>query len=369
LVAAGLLGCGRIGFPAKSSDASVEPMIDARIDTPPGTPAAICDVARTPMPQMPVVADLVVAPTPEGYSVVWVDTSASTEPHGALLGPNRQLLGTTVPNLFFSPTALGGLVDAGGKLALSGAASNGLTLWVVERDLESGTPHLILTGRLLGHDPFPSDTSRNGRAFVTAQDDQIETSLVASDGMVNVNAGSQFAAGGTVTDLACTDGPDHSHCVWVETTGGGASQCIITDVTYRGSLSPVIGSHEVVASNCRAVRTASGPDPADSMIIVWVTVSGGILTHYSTGGVQAVITAAGSAPKVRFDGSRFWIAWLDGQGKLQLSSVELGGQVVPYDLADWVPLGPEAFELVRRGTETDLVLLSKDGVEFLKICS
>jgi hypothetical protein len=100
-----------------------------------------------------------------------------------------------------------------------------------------------------------------------------------------------------------------------------------------------------------------------------VTVSGGILTHYSTGDVEAVITAAGSAPKVRFDGSRFWVAWLDGQGKLQLSSVELGGQVVAYDLAEWVPLGPEAFELVRRGTETDLVLLSKDGVEFLKICS
>ena len=76
------------------------------------------------------------------------------------------------------------------------------------------------------------------------------------------------------------------------------------------------------------------------------------------------------AEKLGYDGTRFWIAWLDGKGELRLTSFEVAtGKLVQYELPGWQPNGPEAFELVRRGGQTALVLLSPDGLEFLTICT
>jgi len=53
-----------------------------------------------------------------------------------------------------------------------------------------------------------------------------------------------------------------------------------------------------------------------------------------------------------------------------LTSFEVAtGKLVQYELPGWQPCGPEAFELVTRGNETALVLLSPDGLDLLTICS
>ena len=365
VVVFGVLGCGRLGFspaPPAGDAADASP-----IDAPP-VPAAICKVDRIAIPAMPRSADLAIAPVAEGYAALWVDTAGGAAAFGAVLGPNHQVGQiATIPGI--TDVALGGVADVGQKLVLASSNGRDETLWIVERDLSAATAQTTLTGRLLGHDPYPSDAGRTDRAFVTARDDKIEISQVASDGLVNTGASSQFTAPAKIRDLACTDGPDHSHCVWVNDAGTD-SQCVITDVLYMGSLAPVIGSHGDIAMNCRDVRNASGPVPADSMIAVWVNAAGGITARYSASSdVGGEIASTGSAPKVRFDGTRFWIAWLDGAGELRLSSFELNGTIVHYELPGWAPIGPEAFELVTRGNETGLVLLSAAGLEFLTICS
>ena len=101
-------------------------------------------------------------------------------------------------------------------------------------------------------------------------------------------------------------------------------------------------------------------------------INGAVQAHYavSSGDLTATIGIRGAAPKVGYDGMRFWIAWLDGGGELRLTSFEVAtGVLVQYELPGWQPACPEAFELVSRGNETALVLLSSASLDLLTICS
>jgi hypothetical protein len=366
-----MIGCGRLDFHAEPrADGGIDvPMIDA-----PPVPASICKVDRIPVESPPHAADLAIAPTAEGYAAFWVDTAQTATvhvTHGMVLGPNHAVqLSAALPDV--ADIALGGAADAGQKLVLASSSGHDETLWIVERDLSKATPQSTLPGRLLGRDPYPSDAGLKDRAFVTAQDDQIEISLVASDGTANLGGASQFTANGPISELACTDGPNHSHCVWADQPAGSAAECIITDVYYMGSIAPVVGSHLSIAPGCSHIRNSTGPLAADGMMVVWTDINSAVQAHYavSTGDVTATIGIPGSAPKVGYDGTRFWIAWLDGSGELRLTSFEVAtGVLVQYELPGWQPNGPEAFELVTRGNETALVLLAPAGLDFLTICT
>jgi len=370
VAALGMIGCGRLGFPAelRTDGGGGDPALDA-----PPVPASICKVDRIAVASPPRMADLAIAPTAEGYAAFWVDTAPTAAvhaAHGMVLGPNHALQrSAALPDI--TDLALGGAADAGQQLVLAGSNGKDETQWVVERDLSKATPQLRLPGRVLGRDPYPSDAGQKDRAFVTAHDDKLEVYLVGSDGNVPL-AGSQFAANGPVSEVACTDGPNHSHCVWADQPAGSAAECVITDVNYMGSIAPVIGGHFSIAPGCSQIRNTTGPLSADGMMVVWTDINGAVQAHYavSSGDLTATIGIRGSAPRVRYDGTRFWIAWLDDRGELRLTSFELAtGVVVQYELPGWQPAGPEAFELVTRGTETVLVLLSPDGLDLLTICS
>lgn len=365
-----MLGCGRLDFGSASrGDAGDGPVIDA-----PPVPASICKVDRIPVASPPPAADLAIAPIAEGYAAFWVDTgpvAAVRTAHGMVLGPNHAVQrSVALPDI--TDLALGGAADAGQKLVLASSNGKDETLWVVERDLSKATPQSTLPGRVLGRGPYPSDAGLKDRAFVTAQSDKIQISLVNSDGTANLGGASQFAANGPISELACNDGPSHSHCAWVDKSSAGAAECMICDVFYMGSIAPTVTSSLLIATGCSQIRNATGPLPADGMMVVWVDLNGAVQAHYavSTGDVTATIGTPGSAPKLGYDGTRFWIAWLDGKGELRLTSFEVAtGKLVQYELPGWQPNGPEAFELVSRGNETALVLLSPAGLDLLTICS
>lgn len=358
LAAVGLIGCGWYRVDPVPSGT---PMPDA-----PPIPTAICDVERVPVGATPARADLTIAPVSEGFAALWVDTEVAAPAHGVRLGPNLQELGSfTLPDV--TDFQLGSLADVGQKLVLAAATGNTVTLRIVARDFSEVKSQSTLTQHVLGHDTYPSDSSQKPRAFVTAVANQVVTANVAEDGLVDP-AMSVFTAAGTITDLACTDGPNHSHCVWAETN---PTHCTISDVYYNGP-APSVTSTIRFDEDCREVRNASGPDPADSMIVVWSTPAHTVEAHYfaSSGDVVRRISPGGSAPRVRFDidGNRFWIAWLDGAAQLRLTSFDLNGTLVEYSLTGWTPVGPEAYELVRRGSEIALVILSPGELDVLSIC-
>jgi len=293
-----MLGCGRLDF---SSAPRADGGGGGPVDAPP-VPASICKVDRIPIASAPAAADLTIAPIAEGYAAFWVDTApvaAVHAAHGMVLGPNHAMQrSAALPDI--TDLALGGAADAGQKLVLASSDGKDETLWVVERDLSKATRQSTLSGRLLGRDPYPSDAGLKDRAFVTATGNKIGISLGTSDGTVNLGGASQFSASGPISELACTDGPNHSHCVWADQPAGSAAECMITDVNYMGSIAPVVGGPLKIAPGCSQIRNTTGPLPADGMMVVWTDINSAVQAHYavSTGDRTATIGIPGSAPKV-----------------------------------------------------------------------
>ena len=368
LAALGLIACGRVGVPSITSDATTEMPVDGAPDAPP-YPAAICDLKRIPVDATPAVADLAIAPVSEGFAAIWVDTATQRPAHGVLLGPNLQLLGMrAMPEI--QDLAIGGIADVGQKLVLASATGTTQKLNVLGRDLTVQSVQSTLIHRLMGRDPYPSDANGLPHAFLSAEPMQLVMSNVADDGLVDP-AFDTFGVSGTITELACSDGPNHGHCVWAEQLGTPDTyQCTIGDIFFNKP-APVVGSKIVWPGYCAEIRNASGPVSADSMIVVWTTQTHSVEAHYavSTGDKLGTIAATGFAPKVTFDGRRFWIAYLGGARQLRLASFDLNGTIVDYSLAGWTPLGNEAFELVHRNTTTALAVLSDGELDVLEICN
>lgn len=367
-----MIGCGRLAFDNPPADAGHDgPPPDA-----PPVPDSICQVDRIALAGLPARADLAITGTTEGYAVVWADTSGAMPVKGALLAPNHQIkMSVALPGIH--DPRIGGITDVGKTLVLSTASATVQTTWIVGRDLATATSKLVLSPAVMAHGPFPSDTARSPRVFVTGAGTKLIAAYINEDGEIDMaSAGSRDSAG-EILDLTCDDGSDHAQCAWAEAkpSPNGASQCTASDVFLNPA--PSIPGGAIVSPDCHDIRTSSGPDLADSMIVVWTTSAQDVEARYVGAGgldIPRPIALTGSAPKVQFDGvqspaGKFWIAWLDGQGALQLTSFDQKGATVSYSLAGWVPRGSEAFELVRRGGQTALVLLSPDGLEFLTICT
>jgi hypothetical protein len=372
-LALGQIACGWIGIRPVRGDAAMDVPEDGAPDAPP-IPAAICDVTRVRGLATPAAADLAIASVSEGYAAVWVDTASPKPAQAVLLGPNLQpLVARALPEV--QDLALGGIADAGQKLVLASATAKTQNLNILGADLTMPSVQDTLVQRLMGRDPYPSYGLVAGHAFVSAEARQLVVSNVADDGLVNP-AISAVAVAGTITELACSDGPNHAHCVWAEQLSAPVSfRCTIADI-YFSQPAPEVLSSIVWSDYCAEIRNASGPDSADSMIVVWTTEAQSIEARYavSTGDRFGTIAAKGFAPKVAFDGERFWIVYfrgdrLDANRELRLASFDLDGTIVDYSLAGWNPLGDEAFELVRRGTATWVVVLSAGELDFLKLCN
>ena len=371
LATVGLLGCGRIGIDAIPSEAGV--LGDALRDAPTdgrAVPTAICKVDHIAFSLPPTLAQLAIAGISEGYAAIWIDPSGGKATQGLVLGPNHTQLGAPVLPVIRG-TQVGGLADAGQKLALATSDGTTQSTWVLGRDLTTVEPSSTLTGSVLAHDPFPTDDSQQPRLFLAGAGTSVTAALLASDGTINTASTVSHATTGPVTGVACANGPNHAHCAWTEDLPdtNGASRCTASDVIMRPLGIPPSGS--ALSDDCHDVRTSSGPSAADSVFVVWTTSDHRVQGRYLSAATAPVVdlAAAGSAPRVQFDGTRFWIAWLDGNAKLRLTSYDLDGTVVPYLLTDWVPRGPAAFQLVRRSNETVLALISAFGLELLTICS
>jgi hypothetical protein len=359
-------GCGRLSFhPAPAEDDA------GSIDAPP-VPGVICVVDRQAIPSLPATADLAITGlTDASYAAIWIDPSGVAPTQGMLLEHNHRLRAqVAIPAI--TDTRIGAITDVGQKLVISTGNAAAQTTWIASHDLTTVTSEASFNNYVMAHGQYPSDTNRSPRVYVTATGSSVMAAYIADDGLINMASTVSRGTSKPVIDLACADGPDHSHCVWAEAIASinGNSQCTASDVRLQPA--PSITGGPVLSSDCYDVRTSSGPDVADSMMVVWTTATHSVESRYvGSGGLDMAHTIApsGSAPKIQYDGNLFWISWLDGQGVLQLASFDGKGTFAYYSLAGWVPLGPEAFELVRQGNQTVLVLLSGYGLELLQMCN
>ena len=125
--------CGRWNFADRTDGALGSNVGDSGSGGPadaPGIPASICRADRTMLADVPATTDLAIAATPAGFAVMYTNTAGAVT--GMTLDPQRQLLATrTVPTM--TGTSIGGLADAGTKLAVAthDTATQSTTVWSV----------------------------------------------------------------------------------------------------------------------------------------------------------------------------------------------------------------------------------------------
>ncbi|HET7506701.1 MAG TPA: hypothetical protein VFK02_37025 [Kofleriaceae bacterium] len=359
-------GCGRLNFSAPPAVDDGGPM-----DAPP-VPGVICLTDRTKIMSLPAKVDLAISGLSDGsYAAVWVDPSGATPAQGMLLEHNHRLRAqVALPAI--TDSRIGAITDVGQKLVISTGSGASQTTWTANHDLTAVTSEASFNGYVMAHGQYPSDTNKAPRVYVTATGSSVMAAYIADDGLINQASTVSRGTSKQVTDLTCADGPDHSHCVWAEaiTSINGNSQCTASDVRLQPV--PSIPGGPVLSSDCYDVRTSSGPDVADSMMVVWTTATHSVESRYVGGSgldMAHTIAPSGSAPKIQFDGTLFWISWLDGQGVLQLASYNGMGTFAYYSRPGWLPLGPEAFELARQGNQTVLAVVTDYGLNILQMCN
>lgn len=342
---------------------------DATPDAPP-LPVNVCGVVSHPIPAVAPATELAVAANRagSGHYAAWANQGAVT---GVRLDG---LAGIVAPpaTIIDGPVAgVAGLVDTGTAVLVAATMPGpGVAVWSLGADL-AAPKKLRDEPSLPAREPFASNTSHTPRIWVRAMGTNLVGAAIRDDGAMG--ADNRYIGAGKISAISLDDGPDHSHLTWSEDLGAGGSRCFASDIDYQGPAANVPPSGiGALVDDCAAVRTASGPPAADSMIVVSQTAGHQIEARYlaSTGNVTRTMSFHGRAPKVRFDGALFWIAWIDEgpRDELHLASFDLTGKVNDAAAPGWVPVGDEAFQLVRRGTTVSLVVLGRDALSYLLTC-
>jgi hypothetical protein len=359
-----LLGC-RGGFDASMigdgvPDSGVEPPL----------PVGVCARSVLKIPGVSAGADLAVTSRATGYVIAWAD-SATGVVTAASVDLNRRMIGAPVVLVDEGATALPGLEAAATRVWMVVSSGSLQSLYSMEPDLTASTLRLAEPS-VAGFSPIGASVEPASVSPVwvraSVNEPTLRMAYLPSTGAIGTD--STFATNALVTSLSVADYKDHVHLGWREASG----TCLGVDVRHAAR-PEIVGAPTVLSNDCASLRVVSGPAPYDPLVSTWVTGAGVVQVSYVGAGVPTGGTyfqgalARGRAPKITFDGTGYWVAWADLVG-LRFARVEKNGvAAAPAEIPGVTQVSDEGFELVRRGTATDLVILEKASVTFLTLCS
>lgn len=375
VAAAPLLGACRGNFDnlpppsADSMDGPIEPL---------PLPDLVCARHSFPLPSLDGAVDLAVtsrssADTTTAYIAAWNDpadgsvSAARFDRTYAMIGMPRRIVER-------GATAIGGLESTPQRVWMVTSATPGAgpnpeqTLWSVSSDLSSVTS-VLTEASGAGFEPIAVGSTasvmpiwvRGGFA-----DNSIRLSYLQPAG--TVGAFTTYGATDRVTHLSFADYTDHVHLGWRTADG----KCYGSDVDFNAG--PMVAGGGLITSECEALRVVSGPEPHDPLVAIWTNLRGEVFIKYDgasfpAGGEKfSFKLGSGRAPKISFDGTAYWVAWRDDQG-VRFARVDMAGGATNVTLPGYLPAGDEAFELVQRDIDVDLVIRSKDSLSFFSLCS
>jgi hypothetical protein len=351
--------CGRLGF-------EVDPLTETVNGE--GLPVAnlVCGDDRTMFPDLDATGELAVTATRDGFYAAW--TGTTNQPASIVkLDPAfrvvvREVLGAFGPHL-------NGVLLLGSEVfaAYGNNQYAFVDMWKFTSDLSIRNYYATYAG-LAARPPFLSNPTGTERAYLWSYNNNLVASHM--DSMGYASQGSSFAMTSTITEVASDNGVGDSAAVWVEDLGAGTSRCSAGNIRFDTPTLPSLTSIRVVSSDCRHARIAAGP-AKDAWLVVSTTAAGALEARYSTaqGDIVRPLTASGRAPKVRFDGERFWIAWLDNaSGELRVATLDLAGNVLTAAQPGPRVAGDEGFDLVRSGDSVFLVVLGADALDVVTLC-
>lgn len=355
-------GCGRLGF-----DANVVVDDDAAIggsDAPVLPASHVCASTRITIPPVAANADLAVYWNGSALIVLWESTPSIT-----MMKVDATLEVEGSLELAIGPIdGIAGVVEDVDSLTFVVSTPTGHELW--HGQTPSTITRVRTETRIVAREPLLADAAFPQRAWVRGDATGLLFSFVSSSGSVGPNQ--PFLTNNPVTAIAGANNDNHTHLTWTEAIGIGGSQCVQADLDLLPP-APIIGGTASIANDCLEPRIDSGPGSADAIFTAYRTSTRTIGTRYrgSVADATGMLSMSGRAPKVRFDGTQFWVAWIE-EGlveTLRIASVNEDLVFTATDLPGWTVVGDEAFEIVRAGPVTYLVLLSTDSLSFLRTCA
>ena len=359
----GLLGCGRLGFDASGSGSDA--MDGALAADAPALPATLlCSARRISIPSVGPSSALAVEWNGAAFTAMWLD-------HGAVVGVSLDPSLTSSAPAVLVPGPVEDLAairtNPSGTLFTTATAGTQM-LWS-SSSLASAT--VIRTEpSLVGRASVVTDATGVPRLWVRGTATGIAATYLNSSGALGVQA--LIPTGTPVVALAAADNSNHAHMTWREDLAAGISRCTQADLLFTVPAA-MLGASAQVSDDCFEPRIDSGPAVMDSILTTWRTSAHAVQMRYHGGSVDVsgILSMHGRAPRPRFDGTQFWVAWIDeppAGDRLRIALVDeaLGGSAV--DVPGWVPASDAAYELVRGADAVYLFILGADTLSILKTC-
>lgn len=377
---AALLGFGLAAASALSAcrgNFDAMPTEDAGMDGPGDAPDAplpelVCARKTFETPNGPIngTIDLAVASRISDsawrYIIGWTDPRDGSVT-AALLGPSYAMVGAPRRLVSAGATGIAGFESRPQRVWMVTTAGAQQTLWDVPPDLSSARSVTTETS-LASFEPIAASSSpTQWPVWVRGVDSTMRLSTLQDDGVIGLS--STFTYSARVEQLSITDYSDHVHLAWQLAD----DKCYNADVDFSNTEAPVVAGMTPVGEGCKGVRAVSGLFANDSMVTAWPTSAGEIKALYTgasrpqDGDFFNIKLGKGRAPKITFDDTAYWMAWRD-DSSLWLARIDAAGGIRAVALPGFVPAGDEAFELVRRGTDVDLVMHTGRKLEVLSLC-
>jgi hypothetical protein len=324
----------------------------------------VCSARRLSIPTVTAETELAVEWNGATFTAVWLD-------HGAVMATSLDAALTAQPitRVVRGPVdGIAGVVSLSATTLVTTVTGGSQTLWS-SPGLGAGTEIHTETS-VAARASIVGDATKIPRAWVRGGPTGMIASYVRLDATLGADA--PLPTPNPVISIAGADNSDHGHVTWTERIGASA-QCFQADLDFVLPTLPTLAGGDIVSDDCLDARIDSGPPAMDAILTAWRTTPRTIEVRYHGGVVNVArnLSVRGRAPRPRFDGTRFWVAWIDepSQGdRLRIATVEEDLTMNAVDVSGWEPVSDRAFELVRGADGVYLFLLGTDTLSILKTC-
>jgi hypothetical protein len=346
-------GCGRLAFDPANGDVLGDGALgDAGFPLP---GALVCSATRIPIDAPGGAVDLAVQSEGNVVVALWAPPGGTV----TLLRIVGGVAGSPIPLATGPVDAIGGVGVAGSSTLFTTTRAGNQRLWHFDSVLTQVAEEAVLTA----DHGLPTDGTRSQFVWLRASGNDIQATYVSLAGVLGATG--TITRSAPVTSLVGADNNDHVHMMWVEGT-----ECRQADVDPLPV--PSLGGNGMLASNCLEPRIDSGPPAADAIFTAWRSPAGAVETWYqgSVVNMGTRLSAAGRAPKVRFDGTRFWAVWIDTDAgeSVQVAKVAQDLTFTKVTLAGWPIPSAEAFDLVKVGAIVQAAVILDDSLWMLTMC-
>ncbi len=326
VLAAGLMGCGRLGF-GEGDEGDGGNMTDGVVDASPRAPAVCERLPSLAVASSPDV-DLSLATTPNGIAAIWVAVAG-----GDLMGMNVSTLRvaspvTSLKSGSFTASSAAYIDD---RLIAAGVSTSRALIYTVPQPLGAATEIGNFDGEFVGK----TTLSHSGVDRVAATSCSSGLTMNSFDNAWNGSAGTLSVTTAQAQNIDLTPIAAQSFAVW-----STSSSCHYETITSKTTGT----TRQSMSMACPAARlTSRGTEVG--MVFEDGSDTGLVIDEAATiSAVNAVAIVGASSPRVVWDGTRYWVTYFDATEHIVIGYVDDTGMLLTTQLPD-AATHPKAYEL------------------------